>query len=98
MELACNESIKQAVIANMGVAFLSLHTAAAELIGGSLVVLDVVGLPLVRGWHVVSVRSRPMSDAAESLRCFISEYGNEFITRQFGRMHQGIQSFVSGTA
>jgi DNA-binding transcriptional LysR family regulator len=90
MELPCNESIKQAVIANMGLAFLSLHTAALELKGKSLVVLDVVGLPLIRCWHVVSLRPRPMSDAAESLRGFISEFGNGFITRQFDGMHQGI--------
>jgi len=91
MELPCNESIKQAVIANMGLAFLSLHTAPVELMGKSLVVLDVVGLPLIRCWHVVSLRSRAMSDAADSLRGFISEFGNEFITRQFDGMHQGVQ-------
>jgi DNA-binding transcriptional LysR family regulator len=90
IELPCNESIKQAVIANMGLAFLSLHTAPLELRGRSLVVLDVVGLPLVRRWHVVSMRSRSMSGAAESLRSFISEFGNGFITREFDAMHQGM--------
>jgi DNA-binding transcriptional LysR family regulator len=90
MELPCNESIKQAVIANMGLGFLSLHTAPLELTGKNLVVLDVVGLPMMRCWHVVSLRSRPMSDAAESLRGFISEFGNGFITRQFDGMHRGI--------
>jgi DNA-binding transcriptional LysR family regulator len=90
MELPCNESIKQAVIANMGLAFLSLHTASLELTGKSLVVLDVVGLPLIRCWHVVSLRTRQMSDAAQSLRGFISEFGNGFITRQFDGVHQGI--------
>ena len=87
MELSCNESIKQAVIANMGLAFLSLHTAPQELAVKSLVVLDVVGLPLVRSWHVVSLRSRPMSGAADCLRAFISEFGKDFITRQFDAMH-----------
>jgi DNA-binding transcriptional LysR family regulator len=87
MELSCNESIKQAVIANMGLAFLSLHTASQELMGKSLVSLDVVGLPLIRCWHVVSLRSQPMSEAADSLRAFISEFGKDFITRQFDGMH-----------
>jgi DNA-binding transcriptional LysR family regulator len=90
MELPCNESIKQAVIANMGLGFLSLHTAPLELTAKNLVVLDVIGLPMMRCWHVVSLRSRPMSDAAESLRGFISEFGNGFITRQFDGMHRGI--------
>jgi DNA-binding transcriptional LysR family regulator len=84
MELPCNESIKQAVIANMGIAFLSLHTARLELSGKALVLLDIVGLPLIRGWHVVSLRSRPLTQAAKSLLEFINEFGNRFITRQFG--------------
>jgi DNA-binding transcriptional LysR family regulator len=92
MELPCNESIKQAVIANMGLAFLSLHTAPLELLGRSLVVLDVVGLPMIRRWHLVSLRSRPMSDAADSLRRFISEFGNAFIARQFNPVHQEIHA------
>jgi len=83
MELPCNESIKQAVIANMGLAFLSLHTAHLELTGKNLVVLDVIGLPLMRCWHVVGLRSQTISDAAESLRSFISEFGKDFITRHF---------------
>jgi len=88
MELPCNESVKQAVIANMGLAFLSLHTAPVELLARSLVALDVVGLPMVRCWHLVSLKSRPMSDAAESLRGFISEFGNDFITGQFATRHE----------
>jgi len=92
MELPCNESIKQAVIANMGLAFLSLHAAPVELLGRSLVVLDIVGLPMMRCWHLVSSRSRPMSVAANSLRSFISEFGNVFITRQFDAMHQEIHA------
>jgi DNA-binding transcriptional LysR family regulator len=89
MELSCNESIKQAVIANMGVAFLSLHTAPQELVGRTLVALDVVGLPMMRCWHVVSLRCRPLSDAAESLRGFITEFGSGFITQQFDGMPLG---------
>jgi DNA-binding transcriptional LysR family regulator len=92
MELPCNESIKQAVIANMGLAFLSLHTAPVELRGQSLVLLDVVGLPLLRCWHVVRLRSRTMSDAAESLRGFISEFGNGFITREFDTTFPGAEA------
>jgi DNA-binding transcriptional LysR family regulator len=83
MELSGNESIKQAVMGNMGLAFLSLHTAGLELQSNMLVVLDVVGLPLIRHWHVVSLGSEPMSDAAASVRRFIVEEGGDFIERQF---------------
>jgi len=83
MEMASNETIKQAVIANMGLAFLSLHTAGLELASGQLVVLDVLGLPIVRRWHIVNVRGKPLSPAAEALRYFVLEQGEAHIARQF---------------
>ncbi len=83
MELSGNESIKQAVIANMGIAFLSLHTAVMEMQCRVLVALDVVGLPLMRSWHVVSLESEPISEAASLLRRFIVEFGGDIIARQF---------------
>jgi LysR family transcriptional regulator, low CO2-responsive transcriptional regulator len=83
MEMSSNETIKQAVIANMGLAFLSLHTAALEIETGQLCVLDVVGLPLVRRWHIVHVQSKPLSPAAEALRYFVLEQGEALIARQF---------------
>lgn len=83
MEMASNETIKQAVIANMGLAFLSLHTAGLEIETGQLVVLDVVGLPLLRRWHIVNLQSKPLSPAAEALRYFVLEQGEAHIARQF---------------
>lgn len=83
MEMASNETIKQAVIANMGLAFLSLHTAGLEIETGQLVVLDVVGLPLVRRWHIVNLQGKPMSPAAEALRYFVLERGEALIAQQF---------------
>ncbi len=83
MEMASNETIKQAVIANMGLAFLSLHTAGIELATGQLVVLDIAGLPLVRRWHIVNLRGKPLSPAAEALRYFVLEQGEALIARQF---------------
>jgi DNA-binding transcriptional LysR family regulator len=83
MELTSNETIKQAVIANMGLAFLSFHTAAVELQARSLVALDVVGLPVVRCWHVVTLADKRLSEAAESLRSFVVELGAGLIARQF---------------
>ena len=84
METTSNETIKQAVIANMGLAFLSLHTTGLELQNGLLTALDVVGLPLVRRWHIVHLQGRPLSPAAESLRYFVIEHGETLIRTQFG--------------
>jgi len=88
MELTSNESIKQAVIGNMGLAFLSLHTAGLELQSGVLCSLDVAGLPVIRSWYVVRLKSTALSDASESLRRFIIEFGGDVIERQFGGIQQ----------
>jgi len=83
MEMTSNETIKQAVMANMGLAFVSLHTAGLELRERLLVAIDVNGLPLVRNWHVVHLKSEPLTDAADSLRRFITEQGGALIAAQF---------------
>jgi DNA-binding transcriptional LysR family regulator len=83
MEMASNETIKQAVIANMGLAFLSLHTCGLEIGTGQLAVLDIDGLPIVRRWHIVNVRGKPLSPAAEALRYFVLEQGERLIAAQF---------------
>jgi DNA-binding transcriptional LysR family regulator len=98
IEFTSNESIKQAVIGNMGLAFISLHTAGLELQTGCLVVLDVVGLPLIRTWHVVSLETGLLPEAAESLRRFIVEFAGAFIDRQFSRSEPPIDLPPVGAA
>jgi len=73
VEMPSNETIKQAVMAEMGVSFLSMHTIGLELESGVLRVLEVEGLPLLRRWHVVNMRARLLSPAAEAFRYFILE-------------------------
>jgi LysR family transcriptional regulator, low CO2-responsive transcriptional regulator len=65
MEADSNETIKQAVMAGIGLGFLSLHTVRPELAAGRLAVLDVFGLPLRRQWYVVHSRQRRLTPAAE---------------------------------
>ena len=84
MEMTSNETIKQAVIANMGLAFVSLHTVALELSVQQLVVLDVVGLPLMRRWYIVNVQRKPLTPAAESFRYFVLDQGERLLAEQFG--------------
>lgn len=85
MEMSSNETIKQAVIANMGLAFVSLHTVALELAAGQLAVLDVAGLPLLRRWYIVNLQGRPLSPAAESFRYFVLEEAEALLAEQFGK-------------
>jgi DNA-binding transcriptional LysR family regulator len=84
MEMASNETIKQAVIANMGLAFVSLHTVALELSVGQLVALDVAGLPLMRRWYIVNVQRKPLSPAAEAFRYFVLDQGERLLAEQYG--------------
>jgi DNA-binding transcriptional LysR family regulator len=71
MQMASNETIKQAVIAGLGLSFLSRHTLGLELAAGRLVTLDVVGLPLVREWYVVHLAPKRLSPVASACRAFI---------------------------
>ncbi len=66
-EIGSNETIKQAVMAGMGIALLSAHTVAAEVREGRLAVLDVEGLPIVRTWYLVRRRDRRILPAARAL-------------------------------
>jgi DNA-binding transcriptional LysR family regulator len=71
MEMASNETIKQAVQAGMGISLLSLHTIELELKTRRLVVLDVQGLPIVRDWHVVHLAAKRLSPVAQAFRDFL---------------------------
>ncbi len=81
VEMPSNETIKQAVMADRGVSFLSVHTMGLELNAGVLKVLDVDGLPIVRRWHVVNMRAKLLSPAAEAFRYFILEHAQPLLQR-----------------
>ena len=83
LELTSNDTIKQSVIAGLGLGFISFHTACAELRRGELVALDVLGLPLLRSWNVVHMRNRPLAQAAAVVRAFITEAGADQIAQLF---------------
>ncbi|MGF1628571.1 MAG: LysR substrate-binding domain-containing protein [Kiloniellaceae bacterium] len=71
VEMGTNETIKQAVMAGLGIAVISAHTCHAELAEGKLATLQVEGLPLVRQWFLIHRADRELTRAAEVLRRFI---------------------------
>lgn len=79
MEMSSNETIKQAVIAGLGIAFISAHTVAAELEDGRLILLDVTGLPVVRQWFVVWRRDKTLLPPAQSLLDFLRSEAATFL-------------------
>ena len=85
MEMASNETIKQAVMAGMGLSFLSLHTLGLELDNRLIGILKVEGTPVVRAWNVVHMLSKLLSPAAEAFRYFMLERGETYLAEHYGR-------------
>jgi DNA-binding transcriptional LysR family regulator len=96
MEMASNETIKQAVMAGMGLSFLSLHTIGIELEHRLIAILDVQGTPVVRAWNVVHTLSKLLSPAAEAFRYFVLEHGENYLSRNFAR-HAALDAQASAT-
>ena len=83
MEMSSNETIKQAVMADLGISFVSLHTIGSELVNKQIAILDIQDTPITRTWHVVALNKRNASQAAEAFRYFMLEKGGEMLTRMF---------------
>jgi LysR family transcriptional regulator, low CO2-responsive transcriptional regulator len=79
MDMPSNETIKQAAIAGMGLAFLSLHTLGLELRAGVLKLLDVEDMPVMRTWNLVRLQSKLLSPAAEAFRYFVLEHAEAYL-------------------
>jgi DNA-binding transcriptional LysR family regulator len=79
MEMPSNETIKQAVMAGMGLGFLSLHTLGLELRAGLIEIVPLETGPVVRTWNIVHMQSKMLSPAAEALRYFILEHGEAYL-------------------
>jgi len=62
-----NETIKQAVMAGLGIAFLSLHTCCEELDTGRLVALRGPSQPVMRQWYLVRPADAPTSAATRKI-------------------------------
>ncbi len=71
VEMGTNETIKQAVIAGLGIAFISSHTVASELSDGRLVQIKADGVPIVRQWFLIHRREVELSAVTQKFRQFI---------------------------
>lgn len=74
-EMGSNETIKQAVIAGLGLAFISAHTIEQEIKLGRLVILDVVDTPIRRQWFSVSRLDRTTTPAMQAFEQFLLASG-----------------------
>jgi LysR family transcriptional regulator, low CO2-responsive transcriptional regulator len=78
-DMGSNETIKQAVMAGLGIAFISAHTIEQEVEFGRLVLLDVVGLPVHRQWFAVSRSDRKLSHALAAFQDFLTARGPQHL-------------------
>lgn len=81
IEMGTNETIKQAVMAGLGIAMISAHTCLAELADGRLVALDVRGFPVVRQWFLLHRADRSLSPAAALLQQFLLDRSSALVPR-----------------
>jgi LysR family transcriptional regulator for metE and metH len=86
MAMSSNETIKQAVIAGLGIAFISAHTVASELDERRLATLDIVGLPVVRQWFVLARKDKVLLPPAQAMIDFLGAQGAQFLPRTHGRL------------
>lgn len=86
MEMSSTESIKQAVMANLGISFVSLHTVGLEKAYGKISVLDIDDTPISRAWHVVALNRGNPSPSAEAFRYFVLEHGGAILEELFPSM------------
>jgi DNA-binding transcriptional LysR family regulator len=82
IEMDSNETIKQAVMAGLGIAMLSLHTVGEELRSGRLRLLLGRGLPVMRHWYLVHLTASPLPAAAAALASEIIGLNGTFLPRK----------------
>jgi LysR family transcriptional regulator, low CO2-responsive transcriptional regulator len=86
MEMDSNETIKQAVMAGLGIAFISQHTVFHELGDEKrLVTLRVKGLPVMRQWHAIRRADKVMLPPAQAMLDFLGKEGSHYLPKPGGR-------------
>ena len=96
MVLGSTETIKQAVMAGLGLSAVSRHSVTLELATKCLVELDVQHFPLLRNWYVVHHRTKKLSPIASAFIDFIlnqqeqvADLCNRFLNEHFVAQQDG---------
>jgi DNA-binding transcriptional LysR family regulator len=75
MELDHTEAIKQAVMAELGVAFVSMYTIRGELAAHTLHAVRLRGVPIHRHFHVIHNEARALPVSAKAFLQTLNEAG-----------------------
>jgi len=79
MEMNRSEAIKQAVMAELGLGIVSLHTIEMELALKRLVVLEVEDFPIKRKWYIVHREGKRFAAIPEAFKNFVLERAPEIL-------------------
>jgi LysR family transcriptional regulator, low CO2-responsive transcriptional regulator len=79
IEIISNETIKQAVMAGLGIAFISAHTIELEVQTKRLAILNIMDLPAVREWYLVRRRDKELAPAAAAFWQYVLKEGRNFL-------------------
>ncbi len=79
MEMNRSEAMKQAVMAELGLGIVSLHTLQMELALKRLVVLHIEDFPIMRQWHIVHRSSKRFAAIPEAFKNFVLEHARDLI-------------------
>lgn len=74
-EFPGNETVKQAVMAGLGLSLMSAHAIQLELAAGRMAVLNLPDTPRRLDWCLLSCRDRPLTLAAKQMRDFLLAEG-----------------------
>jgi LysR family transcriptional regulator, low CO2-responsive transcriptional regulator len=79
IEIDSNETIKQAVMAGLGISLISAHTIEAEIASRRLVILKMEGLPIMRKWFAIQRADRVLSPLGRAMWTFMVNKGPDFL-------------------
>lgn len=76
-----NETVKQAVIAGLGVALISGHTVRDGLTSGQIGIIKMQGLPIMRRWYLVRLTTARITPITEKVQEFLVEQEEQYLPK-----------------
>ena len=83
MELTSNEAVKQAVIAGLGNSVMPLIGIRNDLLNGDLTIIPTVGFPIKSKWHLIWLKEKKLSPAAEAYIEYIRKNKDKVLNDHF---------------
>ena len=81
IEMDSNETIKQAVIAGLGISLISAHTVIEELRVGRLQTLKGSDFPIMRKWYLLTPKDQKHTGASAVIVDFIIEQSGAYLPK-----------------